>query len=200
MKKRTAEFIKSTAAGVMISIGGAAFLSCENRYVGALLFCVGLISVVALGFNLYTGKIGYVLDNDGAFFADTLLSVIGNFVGCLAVGLLLSPVGNVTALTAAKLEKGLLTTFINAVMCGLLIYVCVEIYKRKNTFVGILFCVPTFILCGFEHSVADMFYFINAGNLSGAVFVFLLTVIAGNAVGGLFFPFLAKIKNKLEKQ
>ena len=45
-----------------------------------------------------------------------------------------------------------------------------------------------------------MFYFINAGNLSGAVFVFLLTVIAGNAVGGLFFPLLAKIANKLEKQ
>lgn len=199
MKKRIAEFIKSIAAGIMISIGGAAFLSCENRYVGALLFCVGLISVVALGFNLYTGKIGYVLDNDGAFFADTVLSVFGNFVGCLVVGFLLSPVGNVATMTSAKLEKSFLTTFINAVMCGLLIYVCVEIYKRKNTFIGILFCVPTFILCGFEHSVADMFYFINAGNLSGAVFVFLLVVIAGNAVGGLFFPFLSKIIGKLEK-
>ncbi len=92
MKKRIAEFIKSIAAGIMISIGGAAFLSCENRYVGAFLFCVGLISVVALGFNLYTGKIGYVLDNDGAFCADTVLSVFGNFVGCLAFGFLLSPV------------------------------------------------------------------------------------------------------------
>ncbi len=32
-------------AGVMVSIGGAALLSCDNRYFGALLFCIALLSI-----------------------------------------------------------------------------------------------------------------------------------------------------------
>lgn len=199
MKKRSAEFIKSIAAGIMISIGGAVFLSCENRYVGAFFFCVGLIAVVSLGLNLYTGKIGYVLDGDGAFFADTVLSVFGNFLGCLLVGLLLSPIGKVADVVSAKLDKSLFAAFIDAVMCGILIFVCVEIYKRKNTYIGILFCVPTFILCGFEHSVADMFYFVNARSFSGNSFLFLAIIVLGNAIGGLLLPVLFKAVSRLEK-
>lgn len=199
MKIRLAEFIKSIAAGIMISIGGAVYLSCESRYVGAVLFCVGLISVVALGFNLYTGKVGYVLDGNGAYLADTVLSIFGNFVGCFAVGLMLSPVGNVAAAVSSKLEKSLLSAFADAILCGILIFVCVEIYKRKNTFIGILFCVPTFILCGFEHSVADMFYFVNARSFSASAVVFITVIVIGNAVGGLLFPVLFKAIAGLEK-
>lgn len=57
---RVAQFIKSILAGVMISIGGSVFLSCENRYIGAIFFSVGLVAVVIFELNLYTGRIGVV--------------------------------------------------------------------------------------------------------------------------------------------
>lgn len=197
--KRIAEFIKSILAGMAISLGGAVFLSCENKAVGAFFFCVGLITVVYFSLNLYTGKIGYVLENNKTFFIDTALSVLGNALGCLVFGLIKSPIGNVVNIVAAKLEKAPLEVFVDGVLCGVLIFICVDIFKKKNTPLAILFCVPTFILCGFEHSIADMFYVFNARNFSLNSLIFLILVVLGNAVGGLLFPVLLKLYNKFSK-
>ncbi len=198
--KRISEFIKSILAGVMISIGGSVFLSCENRYVGAFFFSVGLVGVVMLGLNLYTGKIGYIMDNDKAFFADTALSVIGNLVGCFIVGLMQAPKGSVTTIVENKLAKSMPAVFADAILCGILIFVCVEIFKKKGTPLGILLCIPTFILCGFEHSIADMFYVINAREFTLDAVIFLLIVVLGNAVGGLFIPICFKAISKLSPE
>lgn len=200
MKTRFAEFLKSILAGIMISIGCMVFLSCENKYIGSFLFSIGLITVVVFDLNLYTGKIGYVLDKDRKFFIDTLFSVVGNFIGCFLCGILKSPVGSVAVIAENKLLKTFSNLFADAVFCGIMIYVCVEIFKRRNSFIGILFCIPVFILCGFEHSVADMFYFINANSLSLKAAVFLITVIIGNAVGGLFFPVVNRFSKFLRKE
>ena len=197
--KRIAEFIKSILAGMAISLGGAVFLSCENKAVGAFFFCVGLITVVYFSLNLYTGKIGYVLENNKTFFIDTALSVLGNALGCLVFGLIKSPIGNVVNIVAAKLEKAPLEVFVDGILCGVLIFICVDIFKKKNTPLAILFCVPTFILCGFEHSIADMFYVFNARNFSLNSSIFLILVVLGNAVGGLLFPVLLKLYNKFSK-
>lgn len=200
MKIRCAEFLKSILAGIIISIGGMVFVSSENKYVGALLFCVGLITVVVLKMNLYTGRIGYILNNDKMYFIDTLLSIAGNFVGCLICGTIKSPMGNVISITEAKLAKTLPDAFIDAIFCGILIYVCVEIFKKRNTLIGIFLCIPTFILCGFEHSVANMFYFSNAKVFTAQAAVFILIVILGNAVGGLLIPIIDKLTLFFQKE
>ncbi len=198
--KRIAEFIKSILAGMAISLGGAVYLSCENKYVGAFFFCVGLITVVYFGLNLYTGKVGYVLENNKTFLLDTIFSVFGNAIGCLIFAIMQSPINNVISMVENKLQKGHLEAFFDGILCGVLIFICVDIFKKKNTPIAILFCVPTFILCGFEHSVADMFYIFNARNFSLNSLLFLTLVILGNAVGGLLFPILFKLYNKLIKK
>ena len=45
-----------------------------------------------------------------------------------------------------------------------------------------------FILCGFEHCVANMYYFSVAGMWSGKALVYLLVMTLGNSVGGILFP------------
>ncbi len=197
MKKQTAEFIKSNLAGAAISLGGMVYLSCENKIVGAFLFSVGLVTVVLLGLNLYTGRIGYVIGCDKPTLITTLLSIPGNLVGCLAVGFLKAPVGEAASICAKKLEKGLLPAFADAILCGVLIYICVEIFKKHGKLVGIFLCIPTFILCGFEHSIADMFYFINARVFSLEACLFVLIIVLGNAVGGLAIPVLMQCYHRL---
>ncbi len=197
MKKRIAEFLKSILAGLAISVGGMVYLACENKAVGAVLFSAGLITVVSFGLNLYTGRIGYVPENGGVFFADTVLSIPGNLVGCLIAGLLKSPIGAVETLCEAKLAKPLGGVLIDACLCGLLIYICVDIFKKRKTYLGILICIPTFILAGFEHSVADMFYLINARVFHWQAVVFVLVVVAGNAIGGLLIPLCLRLYDRL---
>lgn len=204
--KKLAVFLRAIAAGIMISIGGAVYLSCDNKYVGAVAFCVGLISVVLLKLELYTGKAGYITTETRSFIIDTLISIPGNLVGCAVVGLICPPFGSAAAVCAAKLTKSPPRVLIDAMLCGLLIYVCVEIWKRHKKLIGILFSVPVFILSGFEHSVADMFYFFNGRSFTLGSLLFILIVIAGNGLGAVLFhtlltvPELLGSKSKSEKE
>ena len=61
MNKRIFNVIfKSILAGVLIALAGHIYLNCSNKIVGAFLFSIGLIGVIVLKANLYTGKVGYV--------------------------------------------------------------------------------------------------------------------------------------------
>ena len=89
-----------------------------------------------------------------------------------------------------RLEMGVLPILITAFFCGILMYTAVAIYKEKGSPLGIFFCVPVFILSGFEHSIADMFYFFLAGEYSLRGVGFILLVVLGNTVGGMLVPAL----------
>ena len=62
MREKAASFLYSVLGGVCIGIGGVVFLSCENKVVGAVFFCLGLFAICTFGFNLFTGKVGYVFE------------------------------------------------------------------------------------------------------------------------------------------
>ncbi|MCQ2413924.1 MAG: formate/nitrite transporter family protein, partial [Clostridia bacterium] len=65
---------------------------------------------------------------------------------------------------------------------------------------GIFFCVPTFILAGFEHSMADMFYFSASQIVSWQAFGYLWIIILGNAIGGVLLPLLRRLSDAFIKQ
>ena len=84
------------------------------------------------------------------------------------------------------------SALIKGIFCGVLMYMAVSIYRDHNkNIAGILFCIPVFILCGFEHSIADMFYFAASGIVSFKALIFILIIILGNAVGGMLPPVLS---------
>ncbi|MBP3700197.1 MAG: formate/nitrite transporter family protein [Oscillospiraceae bacterium] len=187
------------AAGIFISIGGAVFLSCENSVVGAVFFSVALLSICFMGLYLFTGKVGFLaVSHTGREIAEVVLTLLGNLIGTFLGGILVSEakpklMENAIARCLPRLEMGVLPILITAFFCGILMYTAVAIYKEKGSPLGIFFCVPVFILSGFEHSIADMFYFFCARMFSGEVFLFLLLVVIGNAVGGMFIPALRRL-------
>ena len=73
--------LSGVQAGIMISIGGAVFLACDNKYVGAALFTVALLTICIRGYSLYTGKIGFIPEkHDKEAFSVLLLGLLGNRV------------------------------------------------------------------------------------------------------------------------
>lgn len=59
LKKFFKIFVPAVYSGLCIGIGGMVYLNCENKVVGAFMFCIGLLTILLFGFNLYTGKVGY---------------------------------------------------------------------------------------------------------------------------------------------
>ncbi len=200
------DLIYGMAAGLLIGIGGTVYLSAENRVVGAVLFAVALICICAKGYSLYTGKVGYIaVSHKKKELCDLLFCFIGNLIGTFIAGIcvrLSQPALSEKAfsLCTAKIEQPLASALIRAVFCGILMYLAVSIYRERNTYIGILFCVPVFILSGFEHSIANLYYFFTAGYVSFRMVCYLLLVVFGNSVGGMLLPFLSLCVDRVEQK
>lgn len=194
-------------AGILIGIGGSVYLSCDNKYVGAVLFSVALLCICMRGFALFTGKVGFIVESHTkADVSALLLSLLGNLIGTFTAGVAIRyamPTLGEKALTLCegKLAQAAPETFIRALFCGILMYLAVVIYRKNQSVWGIFFCVPVFILSGFEHSIANMFYFSASGIVSMEAFLYLWIVILGNAAGAvLMTSLLVLCREKLPKE
>lgn len=196
------KILSGISAGILISIGGTIFLSCENRYIGAVLFSVALLCICYKGYSLFTGKIGFIPEKHGREeFSVLLLGLLGNVIGTTVCGIAVRyilPAVSEGALTicTGKLGQTIPAALIRAIFCGILMYLAVSIFRDSKTIAGIVFCIPVFILSGFEHSIADMYYFAVSGIVSWQAFAYLWIIIIGNAIGGMLLPVLNGVRKK----
>ena len=197
--------IRAFLAGVAIAIGGCVYIGCRDigySWVGAILFSIGLLTVFSFGLDLYTGKVGYwaEVDKKLQYLFYLIVVIIGNFIGTLFVGLFM-PLDTAVVMVQAKLDSyDFVYTLGKGIFCGLLMFIAADYYKTRQSLVATFFCVPVFILSGFEHSIADMFYFCSAGVYSVDGLIFILTVILGNAVGGVLIPVCRKYMYEPKKE
>lgn len=201
--KRLNAFLPAVQAGVCIALGGTVFLSLESKVLGALLFTVGLFTICTCGLNLFTGKVCYVLEQDADYALNLPIIWLGNLLGAWLTALVegQTRIGSALAERAAglcqsKLGDNLASIFLLAVLCNVLIFIAVDGYKSNphqlGKYLALFFGVMVFILCGFEHCVANMYYFSMAGVWSGKTLLYVLVMTAGNAVGGVLFPLVRK--------
>lgn len=196
-------FLYAVVAGLCIGLGGAVFLSVENKIIGAALFTVALFVICTFGLNLYTGKVCYVFDNKLPYVLDVLIVWLGNFAGCWGTAMLYGMTRiaviaeKAQALCEVKFGDNLMSIFILGIFCNLCIYIGVEGFKNNphelGRYLSLFFGVMVFILCGFEHCIANMFYISMAGMWGGEAFVFLIVNTIGNAVGGWIIPLLRRV-------
>ena len=70
----------------------------------------------------------------------------------------------------------------------------VEGYRQTKNPLILFICVSVFILSGFEHCVANMFYFFLAGMWSLKAVGYLLIMTVGNSLGGMLIPAVKKLE------
>ena len=183
----------------MIAIGGTVFLSIENKVIGASLFSIGLFGVLIYNLNLYTGKIGYLITNFNLKYVKELaITIIGNFIGACSVGFILrytriydNIYSKALILANTKLNDNLLSIFILSIFCGLLMYFAVNGFKKQTDFgkyLVVYLGVAVFILCGFEHCIANMYYFSVADIWSLKTLGYTGIMVLGNSIGSFIIP------------
>lgn len=194
--------VNGICAGLLILIGCCVYLASENVYAGAIFFSVALLCICFKGYALFTGRVGYLPEkHDRTAVQALLLALLGNAIATCLIGFAVAyAIPSITeravTVCTAKLQQTFLQAFIRAIFCGMLMYLAVSIYRDHKSIAAIFFCVPAFILSGFEHSIADMGYFAISGIVSLRAFLFIAVVIAGNAVGGVLLPLLQSVPRK----
>lgn len=190
--------VKSILAGTMIAIGGTILLMSESRIVGACFFAIGLFAIIVNDLNLFTGKIGYIVEADRAFVLEVSLTLIGNFIGTFLVGSVLhcariftTLINKSSEMISIKLSDDLWSIFILSMFCGILMYLAVNGFKvirdPLGKYLAVFLGVVVFILSGFEHCVANMYYFTVANVWSLRAVGYMLIMILGNSTGAILF-------------
>lgn len=190
-----------------------------KRILGGAVFSLGLMLVVIAGAELFTGnnllvmawaegklKTSEVLRNWGVVLA-------ANFVGAAGLALLVIASGHPAIrdgliadtyirIAHSKAELPFLTAFASGVLCNAL--VCLAVWMALagrsviDKAIAILFPVTAFVAAGFEHSVANLYFFSMGmlleatgwGPASGVMLTLpdvagnILPVVLGNIVGG----------------
>ena len=220
-------FVLGIFAGMFVAFAGAGstIASCTisdpslSRVVNACIFPAGLIMVILAGSELFTGNSLIVLSvlEKKVTIRKMLLNwavvYVGNLIGSLLVAFLIV-FGHIPDLFSQKLAQTMVNVasskvelafqyaFIKGILCNIL--VCISVWvacaskQVPGKILALFLPIAVFVLCGLEHSVANMYCIpagiltsIEYGIVSPSLTVFgllhnLLPVTLGNIVGGLF--------------
>ena len=188
MKNKIELINKSIAAALLISLGDYALLKLGNP-IGPIIFALGLLGVCYMGLNLFTGKCGFLFQ-DKIKYTDLLIILIVNLLAGYLFGLAFSIADKevmTNAITKVSTWETSISFFIKSVLCGIIMYIAVLMYK-KGTPLGIIYGIPLFIFCGFQHCIANIITMGAARTFD----ISILICILGNFIGSLFIWFISK--------
>lgn len=187
-------YIKSLLAGVLIGLGDIIYVVSENHILGSFLFSLGLLTILIKEYPLYTGRVGYVKSYDDVIDCSSM--IVFNFIGialvCGFANITNLDLSAVNTIVSNKLHQEWYSTLFLSWGCGAMMYFAVNGWKKTGNPIAVIMPIMFFILCGFEHCIADygyfaMYKFKEAIDYDYHAGIFVLTTIVGNALGSLTF-------------
>lgn len=206
-------------AGAFIGLGALMFTLvvsdaslgfAASRLAGGLAFSLGLILVIVAGAELFTGNnlLAMAWSSGRLSTRELLFNWVvvcaANFAGAAGLAMLAWLAGQgglnggavgraAIGIATAKAQLPWVEAFFRGVLCNVL--VCMAVWMAMggrsvtDKVLAIVFPVTAFVAAGFEHSIANMYFFplamaLGAPLAPGDVLRNLLAVIAGNIVGG----------------
>lgn len=199
----------SVAAGFYIALGGHGFIvAYESLFLRAAVFPVGLMLIVLVGGELFTGNclmtFGFLNKSISLKdFIKTLVQVwIGNFAGALLAVAILYLGGayakpilaeTIAQVANAKVSLSFLQVVMRGILCNILVslgvWFSLTARDTAGKLLGCWFPVMLFVLCGYEHSVANMFFLpmgmlFNSSVTAALILKNIIAATIGNFIGG----------------
>ena len=223
-------YIAFGAVAATVVLSGGTLDAGFAKFLAGSVFSVGLMLVLIPGSELFTGNIlmaiGFIYRKYSFIrvLRNWLIVYFGNLVGAIIIAWLVLQSGlfghagslNLIGAAAVKIaDTKLALTFTEAfsrgILCNMLVclavIMCIASRTVEGKILGIYFPIMTFVVCGYEHSVANM-YFLPAGLLvkgeflSGfpGIFSNLIPVTLGNILGGLLIVLLhPKVEERIAR-
>ncbi len=220
-------FIQAIQAGAFIAFGGILSvivgfgfpeITSSNpslqRLLSGCMFPIGLILVVVLGAELFTGNNALLIPGlmkrqfgPGAVVKNWTLVYFGNFIGALAFAWLMVYVagltsaepyrGAISSMAEKKVAMDWIVVMVKGIGANWCVCLAVWLALAGHTLVekmaGCFLPVMAFVVLGYEHCIANMF-FIPLGMMEGAqvtvgqfVTANLIPATIGNIIGGAVF-------------
>ena len=210
MKNVLMSLLKGFLAGLAIGLGGFMYILMVNfvpgelgKVLGSLLFSVGLFLVCTFYLYLYTGKIGLIYEGkqNKDYYISLPIMLVANAIGAFALGYLcyfifrnntqmMETINNACSIrTTLNTFDDYASTIVKSILCGLCVYIAIKCFSLNRLRpIGIsllVLFVFIFVYCGFQHCIANMFYFGFGNHINIKTLINLLIVILCNSIGPL---------------
>jgi formate/nitrite transporter len=216
------QLILSVLGGAFIGMGALFYVLVHSdaslgfaarQLMAALSFCLGMLLVVVAGAELFTGNNLIVMARaqgaigSGEVLRNWTIVFAGNLVGTAGLALLVflsrhpdmnnGAIGrDYVHIAEAKAALPFLVALWRGVLCNALVCLAIWMsYAGRSVIdkaVAIIFPIAAFVAAGFEHCIANLYYFAMAlllepqalGFLFGGMLRNLVAVVIGNVIGG----------------
>lgn len=220
MKTVLMHFLKGILGGISASIGGFLYVLMRflipgevGNFLGSLLFTTGQIIACSFALSLYPGKVGAVYEakQDKLYYISLPVILLANAIGAFGMGYMCyfifrnnaSMMETVTSICTVRTTlnsfDAYLSCFVKAILCGLCVYLGVKSFNlNKLKPLGIfmlVFFVFTFVFCGFQNCISNMFYFGFGNHMNIYTLIDMVMVIVGNSIGPIIGVLLFKLFN-----
>ena len=190
---------KSVFGGMLISLGGIAFLLSDLKIVGSILFSIGLLTIIYFQQLLFTGAL--CKDIGSLSVVQYIVIYLGNCLGTIIVASIMKFTRlynvlyeKVSPIVSIKSNDSFISLFILGILCEVCIYIAVVAKSRCESLspLFIIFGVTIFVFCGFEHCIADCFYIF----LADTGYSIMIPVTLGNIFCGLGLSCIRKLMSE----
>ena len=197
-------FLKSILGGFCIVIGSTGYLilkSYDMTILGAFVFGLGLYAIIHFKLWLFTSKISGVIEHERKYVLDVLICFVANILSVVSLSLLLlqTRIGSTlheyaNYLVATKMIDTWYSILILSFMCGAMIYLAVNGHDKCKYGAGklafVFLSIFIFIICSYEHVIANACYFTYAGVFSWKALLYFFLMAVGNSIGAIFVQFI----------
>ena len=194
-----------------------------GNIVGSILFSIGLFIVCSLELSLLTGKIGLMFEwkQEYDYYLNLILMLLFNIPSAYGFGYLINYLIKLShtnksdlyitlAMNISKNKSTLKTMndyiklFIQSMFCGVCVHMAVKCFKifssmnmKLSGTILLVWFVFMFVYSGFQHCIANSFYFGQAKAFNTNAIISVVISVLGNWLGTLPISILTKRFNKL---
>lgn len=205
IKDNIENIIKSIFGGISIGLACIVFILINNKIIGSFCFSIGLFLILTRDYNLFTGKLCFL---ERTSITELLFTWIGNAIGIILLVIFIKMTRlielqyKVVEIISIKENDNFLSLLILSICCQFCINISVSKFKEKNLnilikLLSLFIGVFVFVICGFEHCIANMFYVffnLNKFNLINLRIIFISTT--GNIIGGIILYYIKRFMEK----
>ena len=186
-----------------------------GNVIGSDLFSIGLLLVCRFQLMLYTGKIGLTFESSQSaeYWVNIFIMLIFNISSAYALGMLANyllsfwtnksllntAIAIASGKTNCKTVNDYVKTSVQSIFCGTCVHIGVRCYQTVNGFSAFMLTnwfVFIFVYSGFQHCIANSFYFGIARLFNNDVYINVAICVVGNMLGTIPVALITKTFGK----
>lgn len=193
----------SITAGIVLSIFIYASVLFLNQYLSAFIISLGILFINLLNINTFTDRAGFILTISDITTIITVMiwNIFGIYIGTVIFKTL--PNSNKlfeisSELVRLKLSENIISYFIESILCGMINFLAILSFSKYKNYLTIILPIMMIIICGFEHSLINSFYYIASNKFLISI-PYLFINIFGNMLGSALLKKLLYAKKETKK-